>query len=163
MNELQTRARDIRLLVLDVDGVLTDGRLHFTSRGEETKVFHVRDGAGMVALRRAGVQIAVISGRESQAVDVRMQELGVEFVHQGIKDKLLTLQQLLQRCGLTFDAVACVGDDTPDVPILSAARLAVAVADAHPAAKNAAHWVTTAQGGRGAVREVCDLLLSTRA
>lgn len=160
MSELELRAADVRLLVLDVDGVLTDGRLYFSARGEEMKSFHVRDGAGIVAVRRAGVQIAVISGRESKAVDHRMQELGVMLVRQGVKDKLLALKQILESGNLTFDQVACIGDDTPDVPILSAARLGVAVADAHPAAKLAAHWITQAAGGCGAVREVCDLLLS---
>jgi len=160
VTDLSARAADVRLLVLDVDGVLTDGRLYFSTRGEEMKSFHVRDGAGIVAIQRAGVQIAVISGREFKGVDLRMQELGITRVHQRVKDKLPVLQQILDRCKLTLDEVACVGDDTPDVPLLSAARLGVAVADAHPAAKKAAHWVTHARGGCGAVREVCDLLLS---
>jgi 3-deoxy-D-manno-octulosonate 8-phosphate phosphatase (KDO 8-P phosphatase) len=160
--DLEARAATIRLLVLDVDGVLTDGRLYFSSRGEEMKSFHVRDGAGIVALLRADVRIAVISGREFKAVDHRMHELGVTLVRQGVKDKLLALEQILESCSVTLNEVACVGDDTPDVPLLSAARLGIAVADAHPAAKKAAHWITNAPGGCGAVREVCDLLLSAR-
>jgi 3-deoxy-D-manno-octulosonate 8-phosphate phosphatase (KDO 8-P phosphatase) len=151
------------LLVLDVDGVLTDGRLYFSALGEEMKSFHVRDGAGIVAVMRAGLQVAVISGRDFKAVDHRMRELGITLVRQGVKDKLPALEQILDHTSLTFDQVACVGDDTADVPLLAAARLAVAVADAHSTAKQAAHWITAAPGGCGAVREVCDLLLSTRS
>jgi len=162
VESLTDRAADIRLLVLDVDGVLTDGRLFFSSQGEELKAFHVRDGAGIVQLLRAGLQVAVISGRDSRAVERRMVELGVTWVRQGVHDKLSTLRELLDILGLGPQAVACVGDDTPDVPLLSVARLAIAVADAHPAARERAHYVTRLPGGRGAVREVCDLLLQAR-
>lgn len=160
---LLERARRIRLLVLDVDGVLTDGRLHITSRGEETKVFHVRDGSGIVAIQRAGVAVAIISGRDSGAVTRRAEELGIRHVRQGVADKRAALDALLQQLQLTEEALACVGDDTPDLPMLERATLAVAVADAHPTARAAAHWITTSPGGRGAVREVCDLLLTARA
>lgn len=157
------RARHVQLLVLDVDGVLTDGRLHITERGEETKVFHVRDGSGIVALQRAGVPVAIISGRASAAVTRRAEELHIPHVHQGVSDKGAAFDALLQGLGVAPAAVACVGDDTPDLPMLQRAGLAVAVADAHPAAKAVAHWVTGAPGGLGAVREVCDLLLHARA
>jgi 3-deoxy-D-manno-octulosonate 8-phosphate phosphatase (KDO 8-P phosphatase) len=160
---LLERARRVRLLVLDVDGVLTDGRLHISGDGEHVKVFHVRDGSGLVALRRAGVALAIISGRESAAVTRRAQELGIAHVLQGVTDKGAALDALLGQLGLDADGVACVGDDTPDVPMLARAGLAVAVADAHPTARAAAHWVTSVSGGHGAVREVCDLLLSARA
>lgn len=163
MDTVKTRAADIRLLVLDVDGVLTDGRLYFSARGEETKVFHVRDGAGIVQLRKAGVQIAVISGRNSAAVERRMHELGVTWVKQGIDNKLAALHELLEVLAIGPQAVACVGDDTPDLPLLEAARLGVAVADAHPAVKAAAHYVTQNAGGLGAVREVSDLILQARS
>ena len=159
---LLERARDIRLLVLDVDGVLTDGRVYVSSSGEEFKVFHVRDGSGIVALRKAGVEIAIISGRDSPAVQRRADELGIRHVRQGIADKAAAYTALLGALGVSAAHTACVGDDTPDVPILRQARLAVAVADAHPAAIAAAHLVTQAKGGRGAVREVCDLLLEAR-
>jgi 3-deoxy-D-manno-octulosonate 8-phosphate phosphatase (KDO 8-P phosphatase) len=159
---LLARARDIRLVVLDVDGVLTDGRLYISARGEEFKVFHVRDGSGIVALLKAGVEVAIISGRDSPAVQRRADELGIRHVRQGIGDKAAALAELLGVLGVTAHQVACVGDDTPDVPILRQARLAVAVADAHPAAVAAAHLVTHAKGGRGAVRELCDLLLEAR-
>ena len=156
------RAARVRLLVLDVDGVLTDGRLYIGPSGEEFKAFHVRDGAGIVALRRAGVAVAIISGRSSAAVEYRAAELGIEHVHQGVADKGRALERLLAELGLDRSAAACVGDDTPDLPLLEAAGFAVAVADAHPAARAAAHWVTSLPGGRGAVREVCDLLLQAR-
>lgn len=156
------RAADIRLLVLDVDGVLTDGRLYFTARGEEMKCFHVLDGAGIVQLLHAGVQVAVISGRNSPAVERRMTELGVTFVRQGVDDKLTVLHQLLDMLNLGPQAVACMGDDSADAPIMQIARLAIAVPGAHASAKACAHMVTQAAGGQGAVREVCDLLLQAR-
>lgn len=156
------RARDIRLLVLDVDGVLTDGRLHISANGEEFKVFHVRDGSGIVALVKAGIEVAILSGRDSAAVQRRADELGIRHVRQGVADKGAALDELLRALGMSAAETACVGDDTPDVPVLSRARLAVAVADAHPAAAAVAHLVTQAKGGHGAVRELCDLLLEAR-
>ena len=162
-SELLARAANIRLLVLDVDGVLTDGRLYYSAEGETLKAFHVRDGAGMVMLRRAGVEIAIISGRNSRMVSSRMQELGVRHVFQGIHDKQAVLDELLRTLNIDASQLACVGDDTPDVPMLKRAHLAVAVADAHGDARAVAHMVTQQNGGLGAVREVCDLLLQTRA
>jgi 3-deoxy-D-manno-octulosonate 8-phosphate phosphatase (KDO 8-P phosphatase) len=162
-SSLLERARRIRLLVLDVDGVLTDGDLHISARGEEVKVFHVRDGFGLVALRRAGVAIAIISGRDSGAVKYRAAELGIQYVRQGIADKASALDALCAELELSREQVACVGDDTPDVPMFERAGIAIAVADAHPDAAVRAHWVTQARGGRGAVREICDLLLAARA
>ncbi len=162
MDAITARAADIRLLVLDVDGVLTDGRLYFSARGEEMKCFHVRDGAGIVQLLRAGVQVAVISGRNSPAVERRMSELGVTYVRQGISDKLAALTELLAVLNLELNTTACMGDDSADVPILQVARLAIAVPDAHASAKACAHFVTQTSGGLGAVREVCDLILAAR-
>lgn len=156
------RARDIRLLVLDVDGVLTDGRLYFGSQGEQMKCFHVRDGAGIVQLLRAGVQVAVISGRQSQAVERRMDELGVTCIRQGIDDKAAALREILDALHLQPQVVACMGDDIPDLPLFALARLAIAVNDAHESAREQAHFVTQAHGGRGAVREVCDLILDAQ-
>ncbi len=156
------RARRVRLLVLDVDGVLTDGRLQITADGEETKVFHVRDGSGIVAVQRAGIQVAIISGRASAAVTRRAAELGIQHVRQGIGDKGAALDQLLHELQLAPALLACVGDDTPDLPMLERASLAIVVADAHASVRTAAHWITTAAGGHGAVREVCDLLLQAR-
>jgi 3-deoxy-D-manno-octulosonate 8-phosphate phosphatase (KDO 8-P phosphatase) len=160
--ELQQRAANIRLLVLDVDGVLTDGRLYFNADGETLKVFHVRDGAGMVQLRKAGIALAIISGRNSPMVSTRMKELGVTHVQQGIHDKDAALRSLLSELQLDAKQVACVGDDTPDLAMFNLAHLAVAVADAHPSVRTAAHYVTQLNGGLGAVREVCDLILQAQ-
>jgi len=162
MNDLLIRAAAVRLLVLDVDGVLTDGRLYFSARGDEVKAFHVRDGAGIVLLRRAGVEIGVITGRSSPAVERRMTELGVTRVRQGVQDKLPVLREWLTELKLEADAIACIGDDIAEAPLLKIARLSVAVADAHPTAREHAHFVTQAPGGMGAVREVCDLILQAK-
>jgi 3-deoxy-D-manno-octulosonate 8-phosphate phosphatase (KDO 8-P phosphatase) len=156
-------SRAIRLLVLDVDGVLTDGRLYFGARGEALKVFHVRDGHGIVALRRAGLEVAVISGRRSPMVRARCRELGVRHVYQGVPDKGATLARLLARLKLPRSAVACVADDLPDLPLMRGVALTFAVADAHPEIRRSAHRVTRLPGGQGAVREVCDLLMMRRA
>jgi len=162
MDAVLERAKRIRLLVLDVDGVLTDGRLFISAAGEELKVFHVRDGSGLVAVQRAGIVVAIISGRDSPAVMRRAGELGIRHVHQGVNDKGAQLDRLMTELGVTTAETACVGDDTPDAPMLRRAGLAIAVADAHPALLAAAHWVTPSNGGQGAVRETCDLLLSAR-
>jgi 3-deoxy-D-manno-octulosonate 8-phosphate phosphatase (KDO 8-P phosphatase) len=163
VDTLLERARRIRLLALDVDGVLTDGRLYLSAGGEELKVFHVRDGSGLVAVQRAGITVAIVSGRDSAAVSRRAAELGIRHVRQGVADKGGELDRLLDELAIEPAETACVGDDTPDLPMLRRAGLAIAVADAHPALVEAAYWTTSAPGGRGAVREVCDLLLSARA
>jgi 3-deoxy-D-manno-octulosonate 8-phosphate phosphatase (KDO 8-P phosphatase) len=150
----------IRLLVLDVDGVLTDGRLHFGPRGEALKLFHVRDGLGIKQIAKAGIEIAVISGRKSKMVDVRCRELGVKHVYQGVEHKLLEFERLCARLKIKPSACACIGDDVPDVPLMGKVALAFAVADAHAEARHAAHLVTKLPGGHGAVREVCDYLLA---
>ena len=155
-------ARRIGLLVLDVDGVLTDGGLWFGPKGELLKRFHVRDGHGIRLVQQAGIRVAVISGRRSRAVALRCRELGISFVQQGVSDKGAALDRLLRRLGLTADRVACIGDDTPDVPLFLRAGLAVAVRDAHALAIAAADRTTTLPGGQGAVREVCDWLLRAR-
>jgi 3-deoxy-D-manno-octulosonate 8-phosphate phosphatase (KDO 8-P phosphatase) len=156
-------ARRLALLVLDVDGVLTDGGLWFGPRGESLKRFHVRDGHGIKLLRAAGIEVAVVSGRSSAAVKARCRELGLRLLLQGVADKSRALDKLLQRLGLSDTQVACVGDDTTDVPLFVRAALAVAVRDAHPLAARAAHCRTTLPGGHGAVREVCDWLLAARS
>jgi 3-deoxy-D-manno-octulosonate 8-phosphate phosphatase (KDO 8-P phosphatase) len=150
----------IRLLVLDVDGVMTDGRLHFGPRGEALKLFHVRDGLGIQQVAKAGIEVAVISGRKSKMVEVRCRELGVEHVYQGAKNKLPVLEKLCARLKIEPSACACVGDDLPDIPLMGKVGLAFAVADAHPEARHAAHLITKLPGGHGAVREVCDYLLT---
>jgi 3-deoxy-D-manno-octulosonate 8-phosphate phosphatase (KDO 8-P phosphatase) len=152
--------RRVRLLVLDVDGVLTDGRLYYGARGESLKVFHVRDGLGIKEVAAAGITVAIISGRKSAAVARRARELGIRHVTQGANDKLLALTRLAKSQSVTLEQCACVGDDTPDVPILQAAGVAIAVADAHADACAVADLVTSRAGGHGAVREVCDWLLA---
>jgi 3-deoxy-D-manno-octulosonate 8-phosphate phosphatase (KDO 8-P phosphatase) len=151
--------RAIRLLVLDVDGVLTDGHLYYGPRGEALKVFHVHDGQGIVRLQRAGVAVAVISGRRSPMVSTRCRELGVRHVFQGVSEKLPVLERLLKRLKITAAECACVGDDLPDLPLMERAGLSFAVADAVAAVRARADRTTRARGGRGAVREVCELLL----
>jgi len=155
-------ARRLALLILDVDGVLTDGALWFGSRGEVMKRFHVRDGHGIKLLQAAGIQIAFVSGRRSSAVAARARELGVRLVLQGVGDKSRALDQLLRRLSLSDTQVACVGDDTPDIPLFGRVALAVAVRDAHPLAARAAHCRTELPGGQGAVREVVDWILAAR-
>jgi 3-deoxy-D-manno-octulosonate 8-phosphate phosphatase (KDO 8-P phosphatase) len=150
----------VRLLILDVDGVLTDGRLHYGARGELLKSFHVRDGHGIRALREAGIQIAVISGRRSAAVLRRCRELGIHHVIQGAEDKLAAFAKLAARLKIRPAECAFIGDDVPDVPLLQAVGVSYAVADAHPAAKQAARHATLLPGGSGAVREVCDRLIA---
>jgi 3-deoxy-D-manno-octulosonate 8-phosphate phosphatase (KDO 8-P phosphatase) len=154
--------RKIELLVLDVDGVLTDGRLYFGAKGELLKVFHVRDGHGIKLLLNAGIQVAAFSGRRSAAVTARMRELGVRNVVQGCSDKVAALQRLTKRLKLSPLSCACIVDDTPDLALMSAVGFSAAVADAHPLVKSAAHWVSRTAGGRGAVRELCDMLLRAR-
>ena len=157
------RLCNIRLLALDVDGVLTDGSLYFSGRGETFKVFNARDGHGIKLLMGSGVRVAAISGRRSAAVTARMRELGVRHVMQGCGDKVAALRKLAQRLGIEPLQCACLVDDTVDLPLMSAVGFAAAVADAHPLVLAAAHWVSTAPGGRGAVREFTDSILRARA
>ncbi|HEY1991136.1 MAG TPA: HAD-IIIA family hydrolase [Gammaproteobacteria bacterium] len=161
--DVKARAARIKLVVFDVDGVLTDGRLYYGAGGEELKVFHVQDGYGLKRLLQAGLKVAIISGRDSAAVTRRMQDLGIEHVFQGDEDKLPLLKRLLERLRFTLEQTACVGDDLPDLPLLEHAGLAVAVNNARPRLKAVAHHVTAAHGGLGAAREVCDLILEAQA
>jgi 3-deoxy-D-manno-octulosonate 8-phosphate phosphatase (KDO 8-P phosphatase) len=154
--------RRARLLVLDVDGVLTDGRLYYSAKGEALKTFHVRDGHGVKQVTAAGITVAIISGRKSPAVARRARELGIKHVFQGVSDKVAVLGKLLAKLGVPTEHCVCVGDDTPDAPVLAAAGLGIAVADAHDDARAVAQLVTSLPGGRGAVREVCDWLIAAR-
>jgi 3-deoxy-D-manno-octulosonate 8-phosphate phosphatase (KDO 8-P phosphatase) len=160
--ELHERARHIRLLVLDVDGVLTDGTLYFSAVGEELKTFNIQDGLGIKMLRDAGVEVAIITGRRHLAVERRAENIGVSRVLQGIDDKLAALLQLTGELALSPESVACVGDDLPDVPLLRRCGLAVSVPQAPARVRQVAHYVTQAGGGRGAVREVCELILEAQ-
>ena len=156
------RASRIRMLVLDVDGVLTDGRLYFDSQGNETKAFCTRDGLGMRALQSQDTVLAFITGRQSEIVTRRAAQLGVEHVYQGRNDKLNAFNDLLSNTGMDEEQICYAGDDWIDIPVLDRVGLAVTVADADPVVKNRVHWVTSCGGGRGAVREICDLILAAR-
>ena len=156
MNE---RLRKIKLLILDVDGVMTDGRIIFDSNGVESKFFNVKDGHGIKMIQRAGIEVAIISGRESQVVANRAKELGIERVCQKALDKLTPYLQLLADTGLADEEAAFMGDDVIDIPVLRRVGFAAAPADAVPDVLPHVHFVSANRGGWGAVREVCDLLL----
>lgn len=160
--EQQNKIKRLKLLVLDVDGVLTDGRLFFDDNGKEYKCFHARDGHGIKLLRQTGVEIAVISGRKSNSVALRMQSLGIERVYQGHENKRAAFSEILQHLQLTPDQAAHVGDDVLDLPIMRQAGFAIAVQDANFAVKQYADWITQTPGGQGAVREVCDLIMQVQ-
>ena len=159
---LKKSAAEIKLVVFDVDGVFTDGRIWIDSSGNESKSFHVRDGHGVKLLLHYGVQVAVLSGRESRAVDIRMRELGVQDVLQGHIDKRTAFNELISGKSVSKDQVAYVGDDIVDVQAMQLAALSFAVADAHPWVKEQADIVTQNAGGHGAVREVCELILDCK-
>ena len=158
-----TVPEDIRLVAFDVDGVFTDGRFYLGSDGVETKAFHTQDGFGIRRLLEAGVEVAVVSGRTSQAVRLRMAELGVRHVIEGATDKVAALDQLLAT--LQLSPVQCVytGDDVPDLPLLRHVGFSIAVANAVAEVKAVCDYTTRAAGGAGAVREICDLVLGRRA
>ncbi|MEQ1603588.1 MAG: HAD hydrolase family protein [Pyrinomonadaceae bacterium] len=158
--DLKERARKIKLIILDCDGVLTDGRLFYGASGEELKVFNARDGQGIVDWHKAGYRSGIISGRNSPIVELRAKELGIEFVFLGRKEKVSALNELILAAGALREEVAFVGDDSPDAEAFPFVGLAIAVADAHEATKSDAHYVTSKKGGYGAVREVTDLLLA---
>jgi 3-deoxy-D-manno-octulosonate 8-phosphate phosphatase (KDO 8-P phosphatase) len=149
----------IQLLLLDVDGVLTDGRVVYTDAGHEIKAFHVRDGSGLKFWRQSGRRVAILSGRSSPAVSRRAKELGIDPVVQGADEKLPALNRILTETGFTRDQVCAVGDDLPDLPVLRHCGLAATVADAVAEVKAIAHYVTTMPGGHGAVREVIEWLM----
>ena len=157
--DVLARARRIRLVGFDVDGTLTDGRLVYASNGEDAKAFHVQDGMGLVLLREAGVQVALVTARASAEVERRGRELKLPHVHIGERGKLARMQRIAAGIGISMDEVAFMGDDLPDLSVMRAAGLAIAPADAHPWALDAAHWTTPRRGGRGAGRDACDLLL----
>jgi len=156
------RAVRIRLLILDCDGVMTDGRIFLLPDGDETKSFDVRDGHAMVMAKRAGIPIAIISGRKSSAVRARAEELGVAHLHEMAWEKLEPYEKVLAEEGITAEEVCYVGDDVVDIPLLRRSGLAVAVSDASEEAKRFAHYVTKRPGGRGAVREIIELLLKAQ-
>ncbi|HEX5314815.1 MAG TPA: HAD hydrolase family protein [Gammaproteobacteria bacterium] len=156
------RLAAVRLLALDVDGVLTDGRVWFFDDGHEAKAFSIRDGHGIKRLLAAGVAVIIISGRRSAASAHRAQELGITAIHEGVSDKAGVLAEAAATAGVALADCAFMGDDEPDMPALEAAGIALAPADAIPAVRALADWCATSAGGRGAVREACELLLAAR-
>lgn len=156
------KIKQLKLLILDVDGVLTDGRLFFDNNGKEYKCFHARDGHGIKLLQQSGVDVAVISGRKSESVAIRMQSLGVEHVYQGHENKRAAFAEILQNLNLRPEQTAHVGDDVLDLPVMLQAGFAIAVSDANFAVKQRADWCTLTPGGQGAVREVCDLIMQVQ-
>lgn len=159
---MNDKLADIRLLLLDVDGVMTDGGIIYDINGVETKVFNVKDGHGIKMLQRHGVQVGIITGRTSPVVDFRAKELGIELVYQGALKKIESYLDVKQRTGFSDSQIAYMGDDVIDVPVMRRVIFAAAPADALVEARNVAHYVTSLNGGRGAVREVCDIILKGR-
>jgi 3-deoxy-D-manno-octulosonate 8-phosphate phosphatase (KDO 8-P phosphatase) len=157
--ELLLQAQDIRVAFFDVDGVLTDGGLYFTDAGETIKRFHTLDGHGLKLLQRAGITPAVITGRDSKPLRVRLAALGITHVHYGTEDKRPAAELTLKALGLDWRQAAMMGDDWPDLAVMRRCALACAPLNAHVELKAVAHYVTQARGGDGAVRELCDLLL----
>lgn len=153
------RAAQVRLMILDVDGVLTDGRLYYGPDGEALKAFHVRDGHGIKLLREAGIEVAILTARQSKIVAVRARELGVERVIQGAADKVAGFERVLADTGANEQQCGYVGDDWPDLAVLGRVGFAATVADAVPEVRAAAHWVAKAPGGNGAVRELAEFVL----
>lgn len=162
MTDVLERAASIKLVAFDVDGVLTDGGLYIGDNGVEYKAFYSRDGHGMRMLMNSGIDVGIITGRRSKLVSDRMDALGVRHVYQGRREKRPAFESLLKDSGFTAEQIAFVGDDVMDLPVMLRAGLAVAVADAHPLVVEHAHWRTPNPGGRGAVRDVCELVMRAK-
>jgi 3-deoxy-D-manno-octulosonate 8-phosphate phosphatase (KDO 8-P phosphatase) len=165
-NEIIARARPIHLLLLDCDGVLTDGGIIYTSDGERvyesTKIFHIHDGHGLRLAKQAGLKLGVVSGRNSRALTARAEEMGIDHLHQGVANKLEIYDQLKTAEGLSDEQIAYIGDDLPDLAPMRQCGLAIAVADAVDEIRGCAHFVTKREGGRGAVREAVELILKAQ-
>lgn len=162
LTSIHRRASHIKLLLMDCDGVLTDGRLWLLEGGDEQKSFDTKDGLGIHLLHRAGLRSGIISGRKSSGVERRARQLAIEFVRQGDPDKIQAFEDVLRLAGVDENEVAFVGDDLNDIPLMQRSELAVAVADAVEETRSVAHYVTRAAGGRGAVREVVELILKAQ-
>ncbi len=159
MQDVYQKAQHIRLAIFDVDGVMTDGSLYFTDSGEELKAFNVRDGHGMKMLQESGVRLAIITSRTSRCVELRAGNLGIDLLYQGVPDKLAAFQVVLAQLGLDAAATAYMGDDVIDLPVMRRCGLALTVPEAPAAVKSHAHYVSQSHGGRGAVREACELIM----
>ena len=156
------KLKEIRLLLLDVDGVLTDGSIIYSDKASETKVFNVKDGFGLKLVMQAGIKVGLVTGRTSNALHRRCLDLGIAYLYDGVQHKARLLDEIVAETGISSDNTAFVGDDLPDLPIMRRVGLSIAVADAHERVRSRADWITSAAGGRGAVREVCDALLKAR-
>jgi 3-deoxy-D-manno-octulosonate 8-phosphate phosphatase (KDO 8-P phosphatase) len=163
VNDVEERAAKIKLLLMDCDGVLTDGRLYFNEKGEELKVFNVKDGQGIVNWHKKGFITGIISGRSSIMVERRAKELGIKFVKQGSEDKIKDFEDILAKSGVSAEETAYIGDDIPDIRIMKLVGLAIAVADADKTLFEVAHLKTSKDGGFGAVREAVDLALKIKS
>lgn len=155
-------AKDIALLALDVDGILSDGSIYYTAQGDEIKAFNIMDGLGIKLLQHAGIEVAIITGRVSPMVARRARELGIKHLVQGREDKLTALHELLKITGISADRVAYMGDDLPDLAAIKTAKLGVTVPNAMPFVQQHADHITSRAGGKGAVREVCELILAAQ-
>lgn len=162
MKDILQRAKKIKLIVFDVDGVLTDGSLFYGDQGEEYKAFYSKDGLGMKLLMRTGVQIGIITARKSQLVKHRMDSLGIEHLYQGRLDKLNAFDDLIKKLNLSYEQSSFVGDDVVDLPVMNKVGLSITVEDAHPLVKEQAHWQTPQPGGRGAARNACELIMQAQ-
>ena len=160
--KISEKAGQVRLLVTDVDGVLTDGGLLFDNQGQEYQIFNSLDGHGIRLLMDSGIEVAVITGRHSEIVNQRMNDLGVKHIYQGYRDKLPALRALLEATQFQLEQVAYAGDDLPDLPVMKQVGFAIAVQNAHDFVKQHCDWVTTQPGGRGAIREVADFILQSQ-
>lgn len=159
---MQERAQAVRLMIFDVDGVMTDGSLYYTDDGQELKAFNSLDGHGLKMLRQSGVQLAIITGRRSRLVEHRAANLGIDHLHQGAHDKLATFLELLDATGFKAEECGYMGDDLVDLPVMRRVAFAVAVPEAPDLVRHHAHYVTGAGAGRGAVREACELLMQSQ-
>ena len=162
MKDIFEKARQVKVVIFDVDGVLTDGSLFIGDDGQEYKAFNSRDGHGIKMLQKTGVPAAIITGRTSKVVEYRIRDLGIELVYQGQHDKTEAFNDLLQKMNLTPKQCAYVGDDVVDLPVMSQVGLAIAVADAHEMVLRHAHWQTPHAGGRGAGRDVCEMIMEAQ-
>lgn len=160
--DVEKRASRIKLLICDIDGVFSDGKIYMGNQNEELKTFNTKDGFGIKALMKTGVEVAVITGRKSNIVTQRMKSLGVNLVYQNMEDKLVGYGELKHALGIEDSEVAYIGDDYPDIPVMQHCGLAVAVQDAHPYVKEISHYTTSLNGGYGAVRELTDIILAAQ-
>ncbi len=157
-----SKARRLKLMAFDVDGVLTDGSLFYTDEGVEIKAFNVLDGLGMLMLKKSGIQVAIITGRKARCVEARMKDLGIDLLYQGVENKSETLQSLLDQLGLSAAEAGYMGDDVVDLGILSACGFSATPANGHPRVKPQVDFITELAGGKGAAREVCEFILAAQ-